>query len=72
MNWEFNVLSAINALGRIAEKARAYDLIDSRTNEALDYIGKYKVGMLGRPIWHCILDDAIKLRESNGHTNTKE
>ena len=66
------IAELIDGLGILLGKARAYDFIDRRGGEALDYINKYNVKGLGRPIWHCILDDAIKLRESNGHTNTKE
>lgn len=56
----------LDTVNRLANEAFAYNLIESRADEAHAYCQQYLIpSALGKNIWHAILDDAIRMRKEN-------
>lgn len=55
----------------VAELAFAYEVIETRADEAHEYCHKYLMpAAWGKNIWHAILDDAIRMRKEYGSDNS--
>lgn len=53
-----------NELQNLMQKGMAWESIDIKTDEAQAYCQKYIIAeSWGKNVWHCILEDAIRMRK---------